>query len=101
MRRYLRFSVSVYAAMCPLAAMVSAATGNRGGVAIYAALTTALMNRGSVVRRRADLVTMGLVEPSGIPKPTRSGCAAMIWQITAYGQRVAMELRAGASAEVA
>lgn len=54
------------------------------------------MNRGSVVRRRADLVDKGLVEPSGITKPTRSGCAAIIWQITLDGARVARRL-AGAA----
>lgn len=43
------------------------------------------MNRGSVVRRRGELVALGLVRDTGVYARTRSGCRALVWGLTEAG----------------
>ncbi len=47
---------------------------------------------GSMVKRRGDLVADGLVEDSELLRQTRTGCAAIVWQLTDEGFQVARGL---------
>lgn len=38
-------------------------------------------DKGSIAKRRGDLVADGLLIDSGATRPTRRGCAAIVWQV--------------------
>lgn len=52
------------------------------------------MNRGSCVKRRSELVALGLVRDAGVYARTRSGCRAQVWSLTEAGVELVHRLQA-------
>lgn len=51
------------------------------------------MNRGSVVKRRSELVALGLVRDTGVFARTRSGCRCQVWSLTEAGVDLVHQLQ--------
>lgn len=51
------------------------------------------MNRGSCVKRRSELVALGLVRDTGVYARTRSGCRSIVWSLTEAGVELVHRLQ--------